>query len=312
VKPSPIGPEDTIAVIAPASAPVSQEKLEKGIAYLSSLGLRVETARSQFLRNGFLCGTDEERLQELNGFLRRPDVKALFCVRGGYGTLRLLPHIDYEAARQYPKLIVGYSDITALHLAFYAKTGLPGLSGLMVAVEWGDPDPPSERLFWEMVQGATPAPMIGPKGERLEPVRPGTAEGVLLGGNFTLVTRLIGTPYLPSLDGAILFIEEVSEQPYRLDGMLAQLKLSGILDRLSGLILGGFTEWEPPEGRPTLSLEEVFDFYTRDLPYPVASGLAYGHFPVKNPMPVGVRARLKVDGTSAELSILESVVQASR
>src|SRR5690606_28812062 len=120
----------------------------------------IETVRDDFPRTNYLCGSDEERLHELNTFLRRPDIKALFCVRGGYGTMRLLPHIDYEAARANPKLIVGYSDVTALHFALYHKAGLPGVSGPMVAVEWNAPDPASEQLFWDVMQGKRPTPLL--------------------------------------------------------------------------------------------------------------------------------------------------------
>jgi muramoyltetrapeptide carboxypeptidase len=131
---------------------------------------------------------------------------------------------------------------------------------------------------------------------------------VLLGGNLTLVARLLGTPYLPPLDGALLFVEEVGEEPYRIDGLLAQLRLAGVLDRLGGLILGGFTETEPRGSGPTLSLDAVFDDYVCGLSCPVARGLVYGHFPVKNALPVGVRARLSVSSDAATLSILEPVV----
>ena len=307
MKPPRLRPGDTIAVIAPASAPVSPDRLARGVAYLERLGYRVEAGRPSERPRGYLAASDAVRLHELNSALGRPDVKAIFCVRGGYGTLRLLPDVDYATARRHPKLVVGYSDITALHLALYQKTGVPGLSGPMVAVEWGTLDAASERLFWDLARGATPQPLLGPGGEALQPVRPGSAEGVLLGGNLTLVTRLIGTPYLPDLAGALLFLEETGEAPYRIDGLLAQLKLTGILDRLGGLILGSFTESDPQPGRPTLSLDEVFAHYTRDLAYPVAKGLVYGHVPVKSTIPLGVRARLEVDVRSAALSILEPV-----
>ncbi|MGI9174922.1 MAG: S66 peptidase family protein, partial [Rhodothermales bacterium] len=291
----------------PASAPLSPDHLERGIAHLERLGYRVEAGRPGSEPQGYLAASDDVRLRLLNEALRRPDVKAIFCVRGGYGTLRLLPEIDYAAARRYPKLVIGYSDVTALHLALYAKAGLPGLSGPMVAVDWGAMEAASERLFWELMDGATPQPLLGPGGETLQPVRPGIAEGVLLGGNLTLLTRLIGTPYLPDLSGALLFIEEVGEAPYRIDGLLAHLKLAGILDRLGGLIFGGFTEADPASGRPSLSLDDVIDHYTRDLSCPVAKGLVYGHFPVKNTLPIGVQARLEVDVRTAALSILEPV-----
>ena len=246
MKPPPLRPGDAIAAVAPASAPVSPDRLARGVAYLERLGYRVEVGRLGEGPQGYLAASDAARLRELNGALRRPDVQAIFCVRGGYGTLRLLPDVDYAAVRRHPKLVVGYSDVTALHLALYHKAGVTGLSGPMVGVEWGALDAASERLFWDLARGAAPRPLLGPGGEALQPVRPGTAEGVLLGGNLTLVTRLIGTPYLPDLMGALLFLEDVGEAPYRIDGLLAQLKLAGILDRLGGLVLGGFTEGDPP------------------------------------------------------------------
>ena len=309
MKPPPLRPGDAIAAVAPASAPVSPDRLTRGVAYLERLGYRVEVGRLGEGPQGYLAASDAARLRELNGALRRPDVQALFCVRGGYGTLRLLPDVDYAAARRHPKLVVGYSDVTALHLALYHKAGVTGLSGPMVGVEWGALDAASERSFWDLARGVAPRPLLGPSGEALQPVRPGTAEGVLLGGNLTLVTRLIGTPYLPDLTGALLFLEDVGEAPYRIDGLLAQLKLAGILGRLGGLLLGGFTEGDPLPGRPSLSLEEVLAHYTRDLACPVAKGLVYGHFPVKSTLPIGVRARLDVDVHSASLSILEPVVR---
>ena len=307
-KPAPLFPGDTLAVVAPGSPPTDAERLRAGIERLEALGFRVEVGRAVWKRRGYLAGTDAERADDLNAFLRRPDVKALVCVRGGYGALRLLPHLDYEAARRHPKLLVGYSDVTALHLAFLAKAGWPGLSGPMAAVEWADLDAASERLFRDLARGAVPSPLLGPSGETLRPLRSGAAEGPLVGGNLAVLTRLVGTPFLPSLRGAILFLEEVGEAPYRIDGMFAHLRLAGHLDALGGLILGGFTECEPPSGRPSLPLDAVFEDYFHDVPFPVARGLVYGHFPVKNTMPVGIRARLTVDAETAELSLLEPVV----
>ena len=306
-KPLPLVPGDRIGVIAPGSPPKDPADLTRGIEHLEKLGYVVETTRS-FEPVGYLCGTDEVRLNELNGFLRRPDIKAVISVRGGFGVLRLLPRIDYDAAHANPTLVVGYSDITALHLALYRQAGLVGLSGPMVAVEWADPDTRTERLFWELARGGTPRPLVGPADEQLAPMRPGEAEGVLLGGNLAMITRLIGTEYLPDLEGVLLFVEDIGEEPYRIDALFAQLSLTGILPKLGGLILGGFTSWEPSHDRPTLTPDEVFEHYTRDLPYPVARGLVYGHFPVKNSMPVGVRARLAVSDDEASLDILEPVV----
>ncbi len=308
LKPLPLAPGSRILAVAPGSAPLDPRRLAAGLNTLRQRGYVVETLRADFSPHGFLAGPDGIRIEEFNSALRHPEARALVCVRGGYGALRLLPYIDYEAVRRHPKLVVGYSDITALQLALYAKAGLPSLSGPMVAVEWDAPDEKSEALFWALARDGYTGPLAGPSGETLEGVRSGQAEGVLLGGNLSLITRLIGTPYLPDLTGAILFLEEVGEEPYRVDGLLAQLKLSGILEKLGGLVLGGFTEWEPVHDRPFLPLEEVLDHYLRDLDVPVARGLLYGHFPVKNTLPIGVRAGLRVDGPAASLTLLEPVV----
>ncbi len=306
-KPSPLTPGDTVAVIAPSSPPKKPGQIEAGIARLEALGSHVERGRSVLTPRGYLAGPDDERLDEFNRYLRRDDVKALFCVRGGYGALRLLPHLDYAAARRHPKLLIGYSDVTALHLAFNLNAGWRGLSGPLV-VEWGDLEAEPVAQFQTLVEGRAPQPLTGPRGETLSAMRPGTAEGVLLGGNLTMLVRLLGTPFLPPLDGALLFLEDVGEQPYRIDALLAQLKLAGILDRLGGLILGAFTAWHPDHDRPTLTPDEVFFDYLHDAPYPVATGLVYGHFTNKSTIPIGVQARLEVTDDSAALSILEPVV----
>ncbi|MFW5973399.1 MAG: S66 peptidase family protein [Bacteroidota bacterium] len=307
-KPRPIRQGDTIAVAAPSSLPVDLSAIDQGVATLIERGYRVVVARPTFQRHGYLSAPDDVRADELNGFLRRPDVAAIIAVRGGYGALRILDTIDYEAAARDPKLVIGYSDITALQLALLARTGDPSLSGPMIATEWGAPDQSSEALFWDLATGGVPDPLLGPQDEVLEPVRPGRAEGPLVGGNLTMISKLIGTPFLPDLGGAILFLEEVGEEPYRIDGLFAHLRLSGAFDRIAGLVLGGFTEWEPEHDRPVLPLDAVIDHYVAKLNIPVARGLRYGHFPVKNTLPIGIRARLQVSDGRAELGLLEAVV----
>lgn len=308
-KPLPLKAGATIGLAAPASLPVDLDAIERGIGTLEARGFKVKRIRQQFERNGYLAGTDDERISELNTLLADDEVDAIIAVRGGYGTLRLLPHLDYDSAARHPKLLVGYSDITALQLALLTMSGIPSLSGPMVAVEWGEPDAPSEDLFWALMRGEGLGEFAHPSAETLKPLRSGEAAGTLIGGNLSLITRLIGTAYLPDLTGAILFLEEVGEEPYRIDGLLAHLRLSGILDRIGGLVIGGFTEWEPEHSRPTLSLDDVIAHYTGELGIPVASGLSYGHFPVKHTMPIGVKARLSVESGRASLSLLEAVVQ---
>ena len=309
--PRALRPGDRVLVVAPSSAPRSETLLAAGLAALHARGYRPELLRDRHDPHGFLCGDDDARADEFNRALRDPDAPAIFCVRGGYGALRLLPALDYDAARRHPKLLVGYSDVTALHLALYEKAGWRGLSGPMVAVEWAEHDDASETLFWHLAHGGTADDLLGPHGERLEGVADGEAEGVLLGGNLTLLDRLLGTPYLPPLDGALLFLEEIGEEPYRLDGLLAHLVLAGVFDRIGGLVLGGFTDSAPTQTH-FLSQDDVLAHYTGLLAargVPVARGLVYGHFPVKNTLPIGVRARLTVRGADAQLAILEPVVR---
>jgi muramoyltetrapeptide carboxypeptidase len=171
-----------------------------------------------------------------------------------------------------------------------------------------EPHPATERLFWELAEGAAPDPLLGPGDKPLQPKQPGTAEGVLLGGNLSMIAKLVGTPYLPPMDGAVLFVEETGEAPYRIDGLLAQLRLAGILEKLAGLVYGQFTDTAP--NSPTRPLDDVLDEYADFVNGPVAGGLVYGHIDEKSALPVGVRARLEVTDDAATLSVLEPVVEA--
>ncbi|NNF59335.1 MAG: LD-carboxypeptidase [Rhodothermaceae bacterium] len=311
-RPRPLTRQSRVAVAAPASAALDPADAEAGLKALRARGLRVETVRPMSPEPfGYLAGNDDARTKELNTLLSRKDLDAIFCLRGGYGVLRLLGTLDYDAARQHPKLVIGYSDITALHLALYARTGLPGLSGPMVAPDWPTLDAASEDQFWALAGGATPVKIIGPKGEALHGMHDGAAEGVLLGGNLTMVAALLGTPYLPDLTGTILFLEDVGEKPYQIDRLLARLHLAGVLERLGGLVFGAFTHAEPSANRPSLSLKDVLAHYARCVPGPVASGLVYGHFPQKSTLPVGVRASLEVSEGNVSLVIVEPVTHSS-
>ncbi len=307
-RPQALQPGDRVAVVAPASPP-DPEKLEAGIQRLEAAGLIVERGRTLSAHRGYLAGDDQLRAEELNHYLQRTDIRAIFCARGGYGCLRLLPLLDYAAATHAPKLLIGYSDITALHLALLHHAALPGLSGPMVAIDWPLIDPATEQCFWELARGTTPDPLkpIGSTSPRV--LQPGTAEGLLIGGTLSVLVRLIGTPYLPDLTGAILFLEDVGEAPYRLDGMLAQLRLAGVLDRLAGVVLGHFTDCSLNVSTPSLTLEEVLHDYFGTASYPVVADFPYGHVAIKNTLPVGVRARLTADETGVRLSLLEPVAR---
>jgi len=302
-----LNPPCNIGVIAPASAPRADHHLKEGLQALKDAGFNTVTRRDSFESLGYLAGGDQERLEELNGFLRDDSVDALICVRGGYGTLRILGQVDYEAAAAHPKLLVGYSDITALQLALYKHAGWVSMSGPMVAVEWPRPDGPSCQSFLQMASSSYEPGSVDPTGPPPRTLVPGEATGTLLGGNLTLLTRLIGTEHMPDLSGAILFLEEVGETPYRVDGLFAHLQLAGILDVLAGVVLGGFTESETESGKPTLTMQEVFEDYLGDLGIPIVSGLRYGHFQEKVSIPIGVQAELTADESTGKLTILESI-----
>ena len=309
--PRPLTPSGRVAVVAPSSAALDPADAVAGLGALRARGLRVEALHE--VGGGpaaYLAGADDARVEALNAALRRDDLDALVCLRGGYGLLRILDRVDYAAARAHPKLVVGYSDVTALHLALWEEAGLPGVSGPMAAPDWAPGlDAETEADFWRVVGGDADYDLLGPGGEGLEALRDGEAEGVLLGGNLALVTALLGTPYLPDLGGAILFVEDVGEAPYRIDGMLARLRLAGVLQRLGGLVVGMFTGAEVAEGRPTYSVEEVLAQYAPHVGGPVAAGLVYGHVPRKSTVPVGVRARLTCRDGASTLRVLEPVAR---
>ena len=296
-------PGDTIAVVAPSSAPHKPERLAHGLAELEQTGFRLDWHPTQLSQRAYLAGSDRERAAMLNRAITHPQAKAIMCIRGGYGALRILDQIDYAAARQHPKLLIGFSDATALHLALYTRAGWRGLSGPVV-VDFAESKPGMRARFLAMARGMLPPPV-----RTLRTLRPGTAQGPLLGGNLSMVARLVGTPYLPDLEGAILVLEEVNEAPYRIDALLAQLRLADILCELGGAVLGAFTGWESQHRHSTLTPEEIVEDYFGEAPYPVAMGLRYGHFADRNILPIGTRATLDATQHRSTLSILEPVCQ---
>ena len=310
--PPALTPQSRIAVAAPSSAALSRQDAEAGVAALRARFASVDEGLAFAAPHGYLSGPDATRAEAFNALLRRDDLDGIVCLRGGFGLTRILDRIDYAALAARPKLVVGYSDVTAFHLAAWARAGVPGLSGPMAAPDWGPGlDAETEAQFWTMAGGAAPVEIVGPDGEPLAAMRSGAAEGVLVGGNLALVASLVGTPYLPDLGGAILFLEDVGEAPYRLDGLLARLRLAGVLERLGGLVFGLFTGAEVPAGRPSFTVDEVLAHYAGVVPGPVAGGLVYGHVRRKSTLPVGVRARLVVRDDAAALHVLEPVARAA-
>ena len=309
VKPPRLRKGDLIGIISPASPPSAQEKIEKGVQYLEHLGYRVKVGQHVMAQHGYLAGTDEQRVGDLNSMLRDPAVKAVFAVRGGYGTPRLLHLVDYSAVRRNPKIVVGYSDLTALQLALFRKTGLVTVSGPMVGVEmWDNIDPYTEEHFWRIVTSpARIGTLHNPDNETLISLNRGRASGILIGGNLALLASLLATPYLPNLRNALLVLEDVDEAPHRIDRMFAQLHLAGITQSIAALILGKFTDCVPSDpSKPHLTTEQVLQDAVRRVTCPVLMNLQYGHIGKKLTLPLGLQA--VVDSRSGTLKFSEGAV----
>lgn len=297
---------DTIGIISPAS-PMRLDRLQRGVEYLQQKGYHVLVGKNAYQKRGYLAGTDSQRASDLNDMLLNPQVKAIFCTRGGYGTLRILDLIDYSIIRKNPKILVGYSDITALQLAIFSQTGLITFSGPMVAVEMGKGlDSFTEKNFWKVLSSPERiGPLEDPNSRGLVVFREGKARGILIGGCLSILTSLLGTKYLPDLEDKILFLEEVGEEPYRFDRYLTQLKLAGILNQVQGIIFGQIVDCVPKEEQ-SLTIEEVIEEVTADLDIPVVSGVPYGHIDRKFTLPIGVEAFL--DTKRQRIEILEGAV----
>jgi muramoyltetrapeptide carboxypeptidase len=310
LKPERLKTGDVIGVVAPASPVEKEDKIERATRYLERLGFRVTFGKHVHNVHGYLAGTDKERAEDINRMFRDPQVKALFALRGGYGSPRILRLIDYKQIARHPKIFVGYSDITALSSAIFAKTGLITFSGPMVASDMSKPDKYSQDIFWRMLteKGVFGA-IENHEDYARKPLRNGSAIGRLIGGNLSLLTVLIGTEFLPSMKNALFFTEDVGEEPYRVDRMLSQLHNARLLESLSGIVFGQFTN-ASPEDKPSLTMDEVFAHYILALRKgrPVMQGLSYGHVRHKHIIPFGAKARLTVQDDKCALELLETVI----
>ncbi len=310
IKPPRLKKGDLIGLVAPASPPTAEEKKEQGIRYLEQLGYRIKLGEYVCASRGYLAGSDEERAADFNAMVRDPSVKAIFALRGGYGTPRILRLIDYRALKENPKIIVGYSDITALQLAAFRKTGLVTFSGPMVSVDmWNNFDPYAEEHFWRVLTSAKKIGVLeNPAEEALTVLKGGKARGRLLGGNFALLSCLVGTPFIPKLQSSILFLEDTDEAPHRIDRMLAQLLNAGILSKVSALLFGKFTDCEPSDpSEPNLTVEQVQNDYAEKIARPVVANFQYGHIPRRLTVPIGLKA--SIDTKRGRIEVLESAVR---
>lgn len=302
-----------VALVAPAGPLLERDDLTRADALCRALGYEPVLGPHARHRQGYLAGTDEERLGDLNAALRDASVDAIWCIRGGYGTTRILDRIDFEALARRPRPLIGFSDITTILNAAVSRAGVVAFHGPVARAPMAAF---SRRHFERVLACAEPAGRLGrlpappdvliPRQDRIVTLSSGVAEGPLAGGNLTLLQCLIGTPYFPELDGAILFLEDVGEDLYRVDRMLAHLRMVGALDRLAGVLVGRFTDLERNMADGALGFDEVLETYFGRLGIPAGFGFPVGHIDDQWTLPLGVRARFDAD--AGELELLEAAV----
>jgi muramoyltetrapeptide carboxypeptidase len=314
VKPRRFGRGDLVSLVAPSGAASDTARVGTSIRALENLGLRVKASPRCADARGYLAGEDAARAAELEGAFADPDTAAVFCLKGGYGAPRILDHIDYGVIAAHPKAFIGYSDITALHVAFFQRAGLATIHGPMPSSDMVPDFDPGSRAALELFLfggGAAagsgtfvPIAVRNPDGSPFAALSGGVAEGPLVGGNLSLLAAAMGTPYALHADGKIVFIEDVDEAPYRIDRMLTQLRLAGVFEACAGVAFGAWTRCEPAPGKRSLSIDEVIQDIVLPCGKPVLAGVEAGHCAPTLTLPLGVRWRLDAD--NAALALLES------
>ena len=313
IKPPRLKMGDTIGLVTPAS-PIfeTQRTLIEAREKLHNLGFNTKIAPNVIKKQGYLAGTAQERVDDLHGMFLDNEVKAIMAIRGGYGSAQMLPLLDYKLIASNPKILVGYSDITSLLIAIYEKAGLVTFHGPVAISTFTDF---TKEYFLKVLTSTDPVGTIADApyhdnlqtSNRVWTYRSGSSKGKLIGGTLTLMQTTLGTPYEFDSDGAILFIEEVSEEPYDIDRMLNHLKQAGKFDKCKGVVFDKMAKVEASGN--SLSVEEVIHLIFKDFDFPVCIGLSLGHIKDKPTLPIGIQAQLDAD--KGELSLLEGAVRDS-
>jgi muramoyltetrapeptide carboxypeptidase len=286
-----------VALVAPAGPLAGPEDVERGAANVRAFGWEPVVGRYVLGRHGYFAGSDEERLADLQWALRDAAIDAVWCLRGGYGTMRLLDALDYDALARHPKAILGYSDVTALHAAVGRHAGLATFHGPVARARL--PEMAARSLRAALTQDGDPCGVAA--GARC--LRGGTASGPLAGGNLALLAALAGTPYAPDLEGAILVLEDVNEAVYRIDRMLRQLRLAGMLDGVRGLAFGHFTAIPADGDEGERLLDDVLAELADELRVPCLAGIPMGHLDEQWTLPLGTTAALDADAGRLDVEL---------
>ncbi|MBL8180022.1 MAG: LD-carboxypeptidase [Blastocatellia bacterium] len=312
IKPKRLAPGDTVGIIAPASA-ATPEAFDRAVASMTSMGFKVKIGNSARGRLGHLSATDKERLADLHWAFSDPEIKAVWCIRGGGGAPRLLGDVDYALIKKNPKIFVGFSDITALHIAISQATGLVTFHGPVASSEYSE----YTRSNVLNMLASPKSPLSVGRSEfnnakesalfRGVEITKGKTRGRLTGGNLSLLAALAGTPYaLKDIKGKLLFIEEIGEPPYRVDRLLTQLRQSLDLKSLAGIALGIFDDNSVDNAKDATPVINVLRDRLGDLGIPVYYGLSFGHIRDMITLPYGIEAEL--DTSAATLTFLETAV----
>jgi muramoyltetrapeptide carboxypeptidase len=285
IKPRCLMPGDTLGIVAPAG-PFDPKKFMKGKAVLESMGFRTFFDEGIFQKHGFLAGSDMQRADQVNRLFDDPAVQAVVCARGGYGSMRILPFLDFKIIQNNPKIFVGFSDISVLLFVLHTRCGLVTFHGPVVTTLANT----AEQTVAAMLRVMTSNKILELKPEKGIVIKPGVSSGFVVGGNLTTLCHLVGTPYTPYFNGKILFLEDRGEAPYRIDRMLTQMKLAGCFEGLKGLFLGSFEACG--------KLDDIFRVVQgvfKDVNIPILSGFEIGHARVNIAIPIGLRATLDAD-----------------
>ncbi len=313
IKPRRLQPGDLVGIIAPGGH-TSDGALAKAVANVESLGLRVRLGNNVNYVYGNYGGTVAQRLEDLHGMFLDPEIKAVWAIRGGSGCISLLEHIDYQLIRAHPKILIGYSDITALHLALLRHAGLVTFHGPVASSTFSEYSVTQLQNVLMTPHDSYTIPMSADNAQKaleqpnyaIRTVHDGIATGRLIGGNLSLVAALAGTPYAADFHDAILYLEEVNEEPYRVDRMMTQLQLSQGFRHAAAVMLGIFENCEATDGESALTLDETVDQHLLPLTRPAVAGYSFGHIRNQFTIPVGLRARL--DTAAQTLTLLEQAV----
>lgn len=286
---------NVIALTAPAGAIFNEESIQKATLAIEGAGFRVKQCDSLKQRFGYLAGTDEFRANELNALFADKNVNGIVAMRGGWGCARLLPLLDFDLIGKNPKVISGFSDITTLLLAIYAKTGMITFHGPVGNSSWGDF---TMNNFLRIVKEAEPLKMEQPKDDPVTVINAGKVSGKLLGGNLMVLCSLLGTGYLPDFSDSILFLEETEEEPYAIDRLMTQLALNGVQNKTAATVFGKCAKCEAEEPDKSFTLEEVQKQKLSLPAKPAITGFAFGHVKDKFTIPVGAMATLDTANAS--------------